>query len=110
MRLILSSIVTAVAMAFLVIAALLASGCKLDQFVKRSPIPSQCNAICYVKCAEGSDTGVRWNADYNDPKAWDSLAADTIGKLTQKLLVCEKHRAACEQCLNRLEEQKVITQ
>ena len=109
MRLVSSTIVTVVAVALLVVIALL-SGCAKDQFVKRDPIPAQCNAICYVKCVEGSDTGIRWAADYTDPKAWDSLAGETLGQLTEKLLVCEKRRQACTDCLDRLEKEKVITQ
>lgn len=110
MRIFLSSIVTMVAAAFLILAAVLASGCK--HFVaSKVPVAAQCNAICYTPCVdEKGDTGIQWLGDYTDPKAWDALSEDVLEPLATKLRECEKRRKACNQCLDRLEEQKVIVQ
>jgi len=87
------------------------SACSMDQFVKRNPIPSQCNAICYTPCVDDKGgTGIQWVGDYTDPNTWDNLGADTTTQLGDALRVCETRRKACVQCLNRLEEQKVIVQ
>lgn len=100
-----------IAVLLLAVAVLLAGCGAMDQFVKRNAIPSQCNAICYTLCVkENGDTGIRWIGEYTDPNAWDNLGRDTTTEIADKLRVCEQRRAACVQCLNRLEEQKVIVQ
>lgn len=110
MRFVSSAIITVISVAILII-ALSMSGCSLKQLVKRDPIPAQCNAICYTPCVdEDGDTGIRWVGNYTDPKLWDSLSEDVTIPLAEKLRQCETRRKACEQCLDRLEEQKVITQ
>lgn len=105
-----SAFVTLVGVAVL-LAAFLMSGCNLKQYIKREPIPSQCNAICYTPCVgEDGDTGIKWVGSYTDPAMWDKLNKDVLFPLVQKLRVCDTRRDACVQCLNRLEEQKVIVQ
>lgn len=78
----------------------------------KQPVVAQCDAKCYVKCVEDNgDTGVRWVGNYTDPKLWDSLAkTDVLEPLVTKLRQCEVNRKACEQCLDRLEKEKVIIQ
>lgn len=72
------------------------------------PVPAQCNAVCFAPCAADGDTGVRWEADPNNPAAWDALGGEVVPALADKLRVCEVRRQACEQCLQRLEAAKVI--
>lgn len=89
---------------------LLLSGCKTFTGSKEA-VASQCNPICYVSCVgEKGDTGIQWVGDYADPKLWDALPENVIEPLVTKLRLCEKNRQACTQCLDRLEQQKVIVQ
>lgn len=70
------------------------------------PVDAQCNQICFSPCVSDSgDTGVRWEADPNDPKAWDELAGEggPLEYLSDRLRTCDAHRHACVQCLQRLE-------
>ncbi len=106
-----SSVLITVASIAVLIAVLLLSGCNLKQYIKREPIPSQCNAICYTPCVgEDGDIGIQWLGDYTDPSMFDKLNKDVLFPLAQKLRVCDTRRDACVKCLNRLEEQKVIVQ
>ena len=95
-----------------VVVLILLSGCgSITKLVKRDPIPAQCNAICYLPCVdEDGDTGIRWVGNYTDPKLWDALSEEVTLPLAEKLRQCETRRKACEQCLNRLEQEKVISQ
>lgn len=70
---------------------------------------AQCNPICFQRCvAEDGDTGVRVQSDGNDAEAWDEIGEEVVLSLTTKLRTCEIHRQACDQCLQRLEQKKVI--
>lgn len=72
--------------------------------------PALCDARCIVPCVgEHGDTGVRWQAQPDDPAAFDALGEAVIPALTEKLRRCELHRRACEQCLRRLDAERVIT-
>lgn len=73
------------------------------------PTPALCDASCVAPCVgEHGDTGVRWQAQPDDPAAFDALGEAVIPALTEKLRRCELHRRACEQCLRRLDERGVI--
>lgn len=73
------------------------------------PVPAQCNPICFLPCvAANGDAGVRWEAVPSDPAAWDALGGEVVPALADKLRVCEVRRLACEQCLRRLDDAKVI--
>lgn len=73
------------------------------------PVPAQCNAICFSPCVDASgDTGIRWEADPNDPAAFDALGGDVTPALSDKLRTCDKRREACVQCLRRLDDRRVI--
>jgi hypothetical protein len=88
------------------------AGCTtVGKLVPRAPVLAQCDALCTTSClAPDGDTGIRWDGTPVDAKAWDALAGETVPALTDKLRTCERHRKACTQCLDRLEQQKVITQ
>lgn len=100
----------------------------------RSAALAQCDAMCYVPCVDPAtkDTGVRWGwelsrvtdpapaaapprkAFADTPEAWDALAGGSadavVDVLADKLRQCDVARKACVQCLNRLEQQRVIVQ
>lgn len=89
--------------AALLLAIALLTGCS-TRAARRPAIPAQCEAMCFVPCKDD----VRWNADPNDPGAWDILAGEVVPALRDKLATCEVRRKACEQCLQRLDKAKVI--
>ncbi|MGH8073659.1 MAG: hypothetical protein ACREO4_06250 [Lysobacter sp.] len=85
--------------------ALLLAGCPLQ---RPEPVPAQCNPICFLPCTSDGDPGVRWEADPNDPAAWDALGEEVIPALTGVANTCELRRKACDQCLRRLDDAGVI--
>lgn len=88
------------------------AGCTtVGKLIPRPPVLAQCNVLCATPCVEpNGDTGIRWDGSPVDPKAWDALADQTAPALADRLRVCETHRQACTQCLDRLEQQGVIKQ
>lgn len=64
---------------------------------------------CYQACTPSlTDTGVRWEADPEDPAAWDALGAVVVPQLIRKLLACEAARQSCAGFINDLKHRKVI--
>lgn len=97
--------------ALLVVAIGGSVGCQKYAATKREPVAAQCNPICHESClGANGDTGVRWDGSPVDAKSWDALVSETTFALADKLRVCETRRKACDQCLERLEREKVITQ
>lgn len=86
-------------------AVLLLVGCVSQPAV---PVPAQCNPICFLPCTSDGDPGVRWEADPNDPAAWDALGEEVIPALTGVANTCELRRKACDQCLRRLDDAGAI--
>lgn len=98
-----------IAMVLIACAAL--GGCSNAGSTKPPAVLAQCDAICYVPCVtDDGDTGIRWDGSPVDAAAWDALADRTTLALGDALRVCDTHRKACVQCLNRLEANKVIVQ
>lgn len=66
------------------------------------------DAQCYAKCTPSlTDTGERWEADPEDPAAWDLLGDDVVRALSGRLLQCERRRQACTDFLNTLKQRGV---
>jgi hypothetical protein len=68
-------------------------------------VPAQCAVECLTPCDASNP---RWNVAADDPKAWDALGNQVIEPLLRQRDTCEKHRAACVQCLQRLESAGLI--
>lgn len=67
-------------------------------------VPAQCNAMCFQPCVgEGEDTGVRVTASGDTAQAWDEIGGEVTTQLATKLRTCDARRAACVQCLLRLD-------
>ena len=66
---------------------------------KPEPVPAQCDAQCFVPC----DTRLPpWRpADPDSPRAWDELGEQVLAPARFQLEVCELHRRACHECLDR---------
>lgn len=66
------------------------------------------NAICYIPCTPSlTDTGVRWEADPENPEAWDELGEGVVPKLSEMALTCEQRRQACADFLQSLKRRGV---
>lgn len=89
----------------ILLAALVLAGCNSAATL---PVPAQCNPLCFHPCTVGTDTGVRWEVDPDAAAAWDTLAGEVVPELADRLLVCEMHRQACGQCLQRLDKARII--
>ena len=81
--------------------------------VRPAPIQAQCDAICYITDAEkeGDPTcasRARWDADPNDPGAWDFLGDDTVAVMRAETRSCGIRLKACQQCLRRLAKAGLI--
>lgn len=68
-------------------------------------VPAQCAPECLASCDADNP---RWGANPEDPKAWDALGDQVIAPLIAQRDTCEQHRAACVQCLQRLESAGLI--
>lgn len=93
---------------FTLLALLLLAGCRSLPVTTTADAPAQ----CYVKCTPTTtDTGVRWVADPEDPKAWDKLGEQdgVIPTLSSLLLRCERARQACAEFLNDLKKRGVLS-
>lgn len=88
---------------------LVATGMSCTRNVRTDPVPAACNAICFSPCTVDGDTGVRWEADPNDPAALDALGQTVVPALAARLRTCDTRREACAQCLRRLDDANVIT-
>lgn len=90
----------------LAIAALLVTllaGCP-RLIVRPDPIPAQCDVIGFEVCKSEA----KWEGDPNDAATWDKLGQDTLNESRDETRTCEVRRKALEQCLRRLEREKVI--
>lgn len=63
-------------------------------------LPVLCSPVCLVPCA---DALPRWQGDPDSPATWDALG-ELVGVLRARIDACEQARAACVQCLRRLDE------
>jgi hypothetical protein len=76
---------------------------------KPGPVDPECDLAGFVACTtEEGDTGVRWEGDPNQAGTIDALGEAVIPALSEKLRTCETRRKALAQCIQRLEDQKVI--
>lgn len=67
--------------------------------VPTPPVASACAAACIAPC---TGTLPRWQGDPDSPRTWDALG-DVIAALRQRIDTCDSARAACLQCLHRLD-------
>ena len=67
--------------------------------VPTPPVASACAAVCIAPC---TGTLPRWQGDPDSPRTWDALG-DVIAALRQRIDPCDAARAACLQCLHRLD-------
>lgn len=86
------------------VAVLVLSGMSCTRFIRADAIPAHCNPIGFEVCKSRA----RWEGDPEDPRAWDGLGGDTLNESRQETRSCEIRRKALEQCLKRLEAEKVI--
>ncbi len=88
--------------------ALLLTGCGLFPRRGEAP-PADAPAMCYLACTPTlTDTGVRWEADPEDPDAWDQLGDQVVKALTGISLTCEARRQACVDFIQSLKRRGVI--
>ncbi len=90
---------------FLVLAL---TGC--GTFGRRNEAPvADADPQCFQACAPSlEDTGLRWEVDPEDPKAWDALGTGVLKALTGALLTCERRRQACTDFIDSLRKRGVI--
>lgn len=79
------------------------TGMSCSRYLGR-PIPAQCAPMGFEVCKSQA----RWAGNPNDPAAWDALAADTLSDSRAETRTCEQRRLALQQCLERLERQRLI--
>lgn len=90
----------------LCVALLLLAACTRTVPAKVGAVPAQCDSMCLAPC---DTTRPSWQpADPSSPDAWDEIAPQVVVPLGAKLDVCELHRRACAQCLERLRAAGVI--
>lgn len=70
----------------------------------RERIPAQCDPIGFQVCKSQA----KWEGDPESADAWDNLGDDTLAASRAETRTCEVRRKALEQCLLRLEKQRVI--
>lgn len=70
----------------------------------REGIPAQCELQGFVPCKSQA----RWEGDPDSADTWDNLGGDTLTQSREETRTCEVRRKSLEQCLRRLEKQRVI--
>ena len=90
--------------AIVMVLALTGASC---QHRSEAPV-GDANPICFIPCTPSlTDTGVRWEADPEDPKAWDELGDVTLPTLARQSLTCEARRQACADFIQSLKRRGV---
>lgn len=96
----------------LIVLVLTLTGCP-RWIVRADPVPAQCDAMCYVddKTAEDSSCAskAKWEGSPADPAAIDALIYGTVPALRKETWSCGVRLKACQQCIDRLVNAKVIT-
>jgi hypothetical protein len=94
----------------LVIAAVLATACATTpRPPERAPtlaVPVTCAPQCTVSCVPVQ--WPQWQGDPAAPATWDRIDSDVIAPLRAALERCDGARAACVQCLRRIERAGVV--
>ena len=87
------------AVVFAIVGLLSACGPETVRPDKPEPVPAQCDAQCFVPC----DTRLPpWKpADPDSPHAWDELSEQVLAPAKFQLEICELHRRACHECIDR---------
>lgn len=76
---------------------------------RAEPPVANASAECYRQyVASIDDTGVRWEADPEDPEAWDALAGPAWRELVRRTLGTERSRQACVDFIRALQARGVI--
>lgn len=70
----------------------------------RPAVPALCEPVGFEQC----ESKARWEGDPEDPRAWDALAGETLSQSREETRTCEVRRKALEQCLRRLDRERVI--
>lgn len=90
----------------LCLALLVLTACTHSIPTRSLPVPAQCDSMCYAPC---DTTRPAWTpADASKPAAWDDIAPQVVAPLGHQLDLCELHRQACTQCLQRLKDAGVL--
>jgi hypothetical protein len=90
-----------------VLVVLLLAACK-EQAAKPEPPANGCSSLCFTPCVEkDGDTGLRWVGDAYASETWDALSEGVTVTLADKVRECERRRAACHMCLDRLSNEGV---
>lgn len=79
----------------------LAAGCGRTPVVEDppEPVPENCDISCRTPC---STDAIRYRPDPDTDRALDELVDQVVVPLRVSLDVCDLHRQACVQCLDRL--------
>ena len=88
-----------VAFCFLLLAACAPRETRTER-VPAPPLPVLCSPVCLVACDADLP---RWTGDPDSPRTWDRLG-DLVASLRDRIDACEHARAACVQCLRRLDD------
>lgn len=71
--------------------------------------PSACTQSCLpAEIAPGEYAWPQWGGDANDPRAWDRIYPDIADPTKEIARRCDRSRAACVQCLARVEATGLI--
>ncbi len=73
-----------------------------------APVPAQCDAACTTPCTPPSSGWPQWQGDPEAPETWDRWPTDVGVPLRELSETCDTARAACVQCLHRLERAGLI--
>ena len=92
------------AVGIVILAALLLVSCGHTPSIPVGDAPAQCYTACTPSL---TDTGLRWDADPEDPQAWDALGETVVPAAAWRLLACERSRRACTDFLESLKKRGV---
>lgn len=93
--------------AALLLAACATPGPVAERFTA-APVPAQCDAACTTPCTPPADGWPQWQGDPDAPETWDRWPTDVGRPLRELAETCDSARAACVQCLRRLERAGLI--
>lgn len=81
---------------------LAACGPKLKPYVKADPPNEDCDILCRTPCTV--DKNIRLVPKAGDKDVLETITRQVIIPLRGEVRVCDTHRVACVQCLDRLQD------